>query len=275
LRSSALILLLCLILTACGKTNSHSKKDKFLNPAQMNALMAAQNIFCSDSEFCPEGVARMFAINFKDNALSSSCSAFLVAEDLVMTNSHCIWTGDVSLEETCRGLYFAFPNPHGQTQSAQCSKIMWRDRRQNGRDSYRKGDNDFALVKLDRKVSIRPLKLNSHIQVGQTVHPLVMDQYDSFSARVTKLNCDVLSINRYGVATLKDCPIISGNSGSAVLDANQTVVAVIFSSSNAHVRSPTDELELRTQGQSTQGRVHTIAHIKKILGEILNPAILD
>jgi hypothetical protein len=119
------------------------------------------------------------------------------------------------------------------------------------------------------------LKLNSELQVGQVVHPLVMDQFDSFSARVTKLSCEVVRINRYGVASLKDCPIISGNSGSAVLDENQTVVGVVFASSNAHIRTSQDELEVRMRGQQNFGSIYTIPHIKKILRDKLSPALLD
>lgn len=275
MRSSALILLMLMVIAACGKTNSHTKKDRFLDHYQMQGLIQTQNIFCSDAAFCPEGVARMFAVNFQDNKQSSTCSGFLIADDLVITNSHCVWTGDIGLEKTCQGLYFAFPVPHGQTQNAQCSKILWRDRRQNGRNTYRQGDNDFALIQLDHKVSVRPLKLNTDIKVGQIVHPLVMDQFDAVSARVTKLSCEVIFINKHGVASLKDCPIISGNSGSAVLDENQTVVGVVFASTNAHVRTPQDELELRMQGAKTLGQVYTIAHIKKILGDKISPALLE
>lgn len=241
----------------------------------MDNLIKSQTIFCSDEKFCPEGIARMFAVNFEDNNLSSRCSAFLVADDIVMTNSHCIWVGDISLEETCKGLYFAFPTPMGQAETASCSEILWRDRRQYGRTSYRKGDNDFALVKLDRKMSVKPLTLKDDIQVEQTVHPVVMDHIDSFLARATKLSCKVQSIDKYGVAVLDDCPIISGNSGSAVLNDNLEVVALVFASDNIHVRKPTDELAIRSDGGNNDGKAHTVAHIKKVLGNILSRSVLE
>lgn len=269
MRSATLMLLLLTLVSACGKTNSYSRKDLFLNASVMEELIKQQTIFCSDEKFCPEGIARMFAVNFESNELSSQCSAFLVTEDMVMTNSHCIWTGDISLKETCEGLYFAFPTTLGQTQTAGCSEILWRDRRQNGRHRYRIGDNDFALVRLNKKVSVRPLNLSEEIQVGQTVYPLVIDHFDSYMARATKLSCQVQSVDAYGVAVLKDCPIISGNSGSAVMDENHNVVAIVFASDNTHIRRPTDELSIRTQGPLNEGKAHTISHIKKVMGKIL------
>lgn len=275
MRSTALILFLLTMISACGKpATSSTRKERTLNPGMMESLIANQTIYCSDSEFCPEGVARMFAINFDDNKRSSMCSAFLIAEDLVMTNSHCVWAGDISLKQTCEGLYFAFPTPHGQTQTALCSKIMWRDPRQNGRDTYRKGDNDFALIRLNQKVSVKPLKLSSTLSVGQKVFPLVTDHIDGFMAQMTKLECEVESIDRLGVTILKDCPVISGNSGSAVLDENKNVVAVIFASTDPHIRKPTDQLVIRTKS-STRGLAFTISHIKRILGAELNRLSLE
>lgn len=235
----------------------------------MESLIANQNIYCSDEAFCPEGVARMFSINFDDNARSSMCSAFLIADDVLMTNSHCIWAGTISLEKTCQGLYFAFPAPLGQSQTALCSKILWRDHHTNGRSRYHRGDNDFALIKLDRKIAVTPLNLQNKISVGQKVFPLVTDHLNGFTARVTKLECEVESIDKMGVALLKNCPVISGNSGSAVVNEELDVVGIIFASTDNKIRKATDELELRIVS-NTKGLAFTMEHIQTTLGVTLS-----
>ena len=262
---------LTVMLAACGKPHSEfvSIKKERITPDQMALVAAGQSITCSDQEFCPEAIARMFAINFDDVNKSSTCSAFLVAPDVVMTNSHCVYGLKMSLAKICSGLYFSFPI-NGFPLTAKCSEIIWRDARQHGRPNYKKGDNDFALIRLDRNIPVKPLKFNNvETKAGLKVFPVVVDQQGSFNARVTKLDCSVEKINpRYGVIQLGNCPVISGNSGAPVLDENQNVVAVIFASSNNAVRKPQDEIPLRIKSTS-KGFAYSIVHIQKMIGHLL------
>jgi hypothetical protein len=108
------LLLLCLavLFTACGRPaeKNRSIQKIRITPEEMALIIAGQTITCSDQNFCPEGIARMFTINFEDVNNSSTCSAFLVAPDVVMTNTHCVHGAKKNLEKICSGLYFVFPS---------------------------------------------------------------------------------------------------------------------------------------------------------------------
>lgn len=235
----------------------------------MALIIAGQTITCSDQSFCPEGIARMFTINFEDVNNSSTCSAFLVAPDVVMTNTHCVHGAKKNLEKICSGLYFVFPG-QGFTYSAQCSNILWSNRHQTSNHNYRSGDNDFALIKLDRNIPLTPLKISrGGLKQGANVFPVVVDQMGGFNARITKLECQIEKvIAKQGVLKLSNCPVISGNSGSPVLDENQNVIGIIFASSNNNIRSPSDELEVRIKS-NTKGFAFTMDYVMMKMGHLL------
>ena len=262
---------LLVLAAACGKPESQyiSRKQVQMTQEQMSLIIAGQTMTCSDPDYCPEAVARMFAINFEDVNNSSTCSAFLVAPDLVMTNSHCVFGLKMSLEKICSGIYFSF-QMQGFNYSAQCSKIIWRDSRQVGRHYYRNGDNDFALIRLDHNVPLNPLKLvSTSPRLQQRLFPVVVDQLGGYNARITKLDCLLERIiPKYGIIQLANCPVISGNSGSPVLDENKNVVALIFASSDNKARLPSDDLSVRIKSQS-KGFALSSDYILKRIGHLL------
>ncbi|MBA2404387.1 MAG: trypsin-like peptidase domain-containing protein [Bdellovibrionales bacterium] len=266
-----ILLSLTVIFAACGKPAEKdvSLKKERISPEQMSLIIDSQNITCGDQEFCPEGVARMFAINFEDVNTSSTCSAFLIAPDLVMTNSHCVYGKKLSLAKICSGLYFVFPH-NGFSYSAQCSQIIWRDNRQQGRRHYRDGDNDFALIRLDQNIPLQPLKLRrGGLRAGAKVYPVVVDQVGGYTAKITKLECLVEKVMpKYGVVQLSGCPVISGNSGAPVMDEDFNVVGVIFASSDNTIRKPSDEQSLRVRSH-TKGFAFSMDHIHKVIGHLL------
>lgn len=271
MRTQALLLTLLLFLVSCGnpQRGKIAAEEKIFSPQQMEVQITNQSISCSDKEFCPEGVARMFSINFQKNSKSSWCTAFLIAPDVVMTNSHCVPPMKGGLKETCRGLYFAFPTPSGNSHTAQCEEILWRDKRIKDENSYQFGFNDFALIRLNQNIPLTPLKFKTGpLTNGTSVYPVVVDHIDAYVAKVTKLECSVKKVNRMGVAQLKDCPIIGGNSGAPIMDEEQNVVGIIFASSNPDIRKATDGLDLRKKATST-GLAFTADQIIKTLGSRL------
>ena len=264
-----IVVSLAMGLLSCGKKDSQQSAPKIQNitPEQMDSYLSQQRIYCEDPEFCPDGMARLFSINFDDNAKSSMCAGFLVAPDLVITNSHCIWVGKIGLEKTCSGLYFAFPTLSGFSHTALCSKILWRDDRTGGSSYYKAGHNDFALIQLDRQVPVSPMSLRSNAMTpGSTVYPVAMDQFNIMDAKVLKLSCKVKKLDNLGVAELENCPVIAGNSGSAVMNENLEVVGIIFASSDKHIRNVSDPIEVRRVSK-TSAFAFTVDHFQKILSE--------
>jgi len=266
-----LILSLAVLFSACGRPDGKriSLQKIRITQEQMALIIANQAITCSDQGFCPEGIARMFNINFEDADNSTTCSAFLVEPDLVMTNTHCVHGAKMDFEKICSGLYFVFPG-QGLNYSAQCSNIIWSNRRQTNSHNYRNGDNDFALIRLDRNIPLTPFKIRvGGINRGTKVFPVVVDQMGGFTARITKLECQVERLNeRFGVANLSNCPVISGNSGSPVLDENQNVVGIVFASSNNTIRNPNDPLEVRIKANST-GLAFSMEYVLSKMGHLL------
>lgn len=231
-----LLLILTFIMAACGQPHtSETKKRIKISESDLIMALNTQNIICP-SEGCPEGVGRLFSLNFDSADDSHMCSTYLVGPNLAMTNSHCAWVNGLNAAKTCEGMYFVFPNQNGTYEQARCSKILFRNEKNHG-TRYRQGDNDFALIELDQALAVPFLKRNKNpLRKGSMVHPIVVDMKNAVEARFIKLSCRVSSVDSFGVAKLSECPVISGNSGSPILDDTNTAVGIVFGSDNIKVR---------------------------------------
>lgn len=260
-------LVIVLTLVACGRKEetTYSRKKTTLSPDMMETIMARQNLYCPEGN-CPEGIGRVFAVNFEDADNSSMCTGFLVARDLVMTNSHCVYAGPITLKKTCDGLYFSFSSEYGVQEQARCSEIIWRDPKQRGDGYFRRGQQDFALVRLDRHLPLEPLTVDREgLQNWSEVYPIVIDHVDAINARVVKLKCQAHQLEAEGFAKLGNCPAISGNSGSPVIDQNGNVVGILFASENPKAKKPNTPLGERKDSTNI-AYAFSLAHIVKVLG---------
>lgn len=267
-----LILLALLSLVACGKgsdSSSAPKKIK-LDRETIEAILGNQNFECPDSG-CPEGMGRLFTINFNDANQSHTCAAFLISARHALTNSHCVYAGKIDLATTCDGIYFAFPTRMGGYETARCKKILWRDPRQNNQRRYRTGVKDIAIVELQDASYVTPMRINfARPAAGAAVYPTVMDQMNALNGKIIKISCNVKhASSQTGIVTMDNCPIISGNSGSPVLNEAGEVTAILFASNDLESRQP--GRYSRTATYKGQGLAFSMAYVQELLREFNLP----
>lgn len=173
----------------------------------------------SGLNFCPDE-------KFSDLPVVSSCSAFLVGPDLIMTAGHC-----VSDKFDCQKNYWVldyddasgFVAPLGEVSFSKekiysCSKLII---------SAETPKLDFAIIKLDRAIIDRaPLevrrigKVNDFDELAVVGHPLGLPKILASNAEILK--------NSLPYSFVTNADTFSGNSGSPVINRRTLLVEGIL-----------------------------------------------
>lgn len=186
-------------------------------------------------DFCP---GQRFA---KQPALSQ-CSATLIAPDIVVTAGHCVD------HEYCEDMQFVFDYAYDKKpikpmaividqpgQNAyRCKAILLSG---NDRDEDKRTGTDFALIRLDRKVTGRaPAKVNwqNPLTVGQQLYTI---GYPSgLPQKVATGNVKNADASQYTFIE-HDIDVFGGNSGGGVFDKTGQLVGMhSFSSGIRYVQ---------------------------------------
>jgi V8-like Glu-specific endopeptidase len=171
---------------------------------------------------------------FNDQITAANCSGFLIAEDVLVTAGHCIES-----QSDCNSYRWVFGYQVGtdgklakitKNEVYECKEIIGRELNSGKR-------TDFAVIRLDRKVSDRtPMKLNlagKPVVADEVIvlgHPTGLPQKIAGGAEVKKLanNFFYANLDTYG-----------GNSGSAVINARTyEVEGILVRGLKDYVRAP-------------------------------------
>ena len=224
----------------------------------------------SGSTLSSRGICK--TAKFAKQMTAANCSGFLVGEDLLVTAGHCIRTQSDC--DSSRWVFDFAVEVNGESASKVPTSSVYKCKSIISRDLNRGSKNDFALLRLEKKVTDRPvLKVRTEGKVSDNTaivvigHPIGLPTKVAAGANI-RTNTNSIYFNA-------NLDTFGGNSGSAVFDANTGTVEGIL------VRGETDYIYDNAQGcrvpkQCTNSEcrgedVTRITNIKKLM-EILTNA---
>lgn len=181
-----------------------------LVPANSKYYFVKTESFAQTANLCP-------GERFAHQPIFGTCSGALVGPDLVLTAGHC-----VSAPEVCRDYSITFGWDVNKAKTGilskdeiyRCQKILKiRDEPSNG--------YDYALIKLDRKVSIQPLK------IAKKINPNFL--LSASNPHGLPLKYDVaIGLEAYSPTMFKvKVDTSHSSSGSPLMDADGNIVGVL------------------------------------------------
>lgn len=223
------------MLSACSKSkespsaNSLVLETRVESLKEANALAKLSTIECS-LESCPSAIA--LSIGTSPTSLLR-CTSFLVSEQLVLTNSHCIPSRVKMLPDTCpESMEFVFPAGENLPEErVRCGKLIARTERPNSISP------DLALVELAAPVnrkSFEPSPFGIAPNEFLTAWKLAPKNAETFQVQksicVAKANSYRFPLYRDSdspVVLLGDCDSQETNSGSPLINSQGKAVGVL------------------------------------------------
>jgi len=236
---------LLFLLTACGKKEesniANDTTTNFVheipteNLEESKLLSKNSTIDCEDNASCIPQVAMLIISKPKSVAL---CTSFLIAENILATNSHCIpkeiKNGSLSCSENISAIFPA----HNQLKEEKisCAQLIKSSPLTNI------SSPDYAFIKLSKNSTRTPLHVNqdglennSNITLYK-IDP-IEDNNDSKKPKglLRKEECKVIQNSfvmpsfisaKCPEVSIANCILIPGNSGSPLINSNNKVSAI-------------------------------------------------
>lgn len=189
------------------------------------SILAAQggSLTCDASGVCQPALA-LVSIPTADGL--TRCTGFLIAPDEVLTNDHCLKDFN---ETSCEDKIYI----HFVGETISCESIVMSSK-QTGLQTA-----DYTILKLKTATKRTPLKLSARgfkDREAATLYRVQMqDEPNHYDGVQSKLDCQAaygtflyphLNLASDSLMSFSGCPVVEGNSGSPILNANGEVGAV-------------------------------------------------
>lgn len=228
-----LFFLLCaLTLASCSKQREEAQS--LVNEIPVESLKAAlqmadaAKISCADAANCPENVGLFVG---SSSGSVSTCTAFLVAEDVAATNSHCIPSAVRLMPDLCSERVRVVLPKSGEKQeeSFACESLLGQSERPNEISPdlalFRVKKTGRSAIPVNRggvkpNISHTAYKMNPAKDAsGTLVAQGCLSVPDSYRFPLYRNEADPVFVTG-------DCPSIPGNSGAPLLNAEGQAVGI-------------------------------------------------
>ncbi|MCM2350485.1 MAG: serine protease [Bacteriovoracaceae bacterium] len=222
-----------LFVSSCGaKKSSKGERITRIPEEQVADIMANQSFDCAsiDNRPCPHGVSRLFIVNPADTTNSSVCTGFMVASNILVTNHHC-----VSTQAQCINTFVAVYQG-GTYLATRCKRVIRAEEDYPEINDSRRAI-DYAVLEIEGNYQGEVFGASPERAVdGDIVTTWVIDHTgldrigttNLLESRVTEFKCKVDPQTDRASLVLEECPVVSGNSGSPVLNESNQFVGVIW-----------------------------------------------
>ena len=244
----ALLVALGLSFISCGSPTSSSSKrkpDGAINAGNREESLQAldeSDVYCAvPGKECPNNVAKLTMRWVEDGEYRIGfCSATLIAEDLMITNRHCIPPGFHRNGADCEGAIMAkFPKTKtGPAEKVKCLEVVQVFEEEADQP-------DMAVIRVQKPIGRRDAVAirKNRIRHGETLTAYTMDPGSRLMGAIRKKTCKVsqddvfyYKQNRFAgnmIITGENCNVIGGNSGSSIRNSRGEIVGLIHSRLNA------------------------------------------
>ena len=230
------LLLALLALAGCSKGEDEAPPPLSLvreipaaSLVEAESLAAEARLRCANPADCPANVG-LFVATKPDGVLT--CTAFLVEEDVVATNSHCFPNVVKQLGDLCaERVSLILPASGGKPEATfACKEFLGSSERPNALSP------DLALFRLQKKTGRAPLPLNrAGVEPSAKLQAYKVNPGEGASGTLVHQSC--LAVDRSyrfpiyeratdAIFTVGDCRSVPGNSGSPLLNAKGEAVGI-------------------------------------------------
>jgi V8-like Glu-specific endopeptidase len=216
------------------------QEETIQNPSggigENNAFNKNITISCK-AENCPQYTALILA---KHNNRSLHCTGTLIEQEFILTNSHCL--PSYREGQNCDDISVYFRTPSGATTKADCGLIV---KMNSLSDIVPDNANDYALFKLKSRVEnikgLDPKEIESISDQAKvkiySINLVGTSAQGKIKAEIVRYDCTYQANSYfthgaenhyYPLMALKNCPIVGGNSGSAIFGPYGGLAGVVY-----------------------------------------------